>query len=269
MNSNFNADIWFLYKGLTSGGQFNVSVNTTSQYFTFSNNLHQSVSCFGGNTALANEINSNPQSNESFSWYEEWIETAETHPNAMSFSTLSLWSLISFASDPDVSGRSDDVRNAYYWIVQNPPKIQTSASFLISSDWGKFTLITPSATLLPDPAHPIDPNIASQVTFTGSSISWSSGTHYVFGSDILIRFLIENDGSSVDIEISRGNDGVTRGDGLGDATAVFGDGTYDNKGPSNIPGTNAVTYYNCPVTEVSQTTGTLVLEDGEQTVLEL
>ena len=113
VNSNFGADVDFLYKGLVSGGSFDASINTTSQYATFHTNLQKYVSCFGGDSSMAAKINSDPEGDDSFRNYQAWVNTTLLNPVVMSFSTMSVWSVMSSANDSNLNARSDDFEKAY------------------------------------------------------------------------------------------------------------------------------------------------------------
>lgn len=159
----------------------------------------------------------------------------------MTMQTMSLWELMTAAMDDDLNNRAGDIESAFTWIVANPATHQTKCSLTINSDWGEIGLLTPSAFILPDPANPPP---TDNITFSKTKIVWGQEHSHEFKRDVRIDFIIENDGSPVDIELSHGSDGSTAGSG--ECRATIGDTTYENSGIQDN-NWNTKWFYKCQV----------------------
>lgn len=139
----------------------------------------------------------------------------------MSYSTKELWVLMFESDDNEVSKAADDIEFAYNWIINHPQLYVTSGSIVIESDWAEIGLLTPSATIQPDPNIPVpDP---TNTVFQTTKILWGrEHSHdqrrmtikyvlrYIAYFPLLTcmsSFRIINDGSPLDIYISHGSDG--------------------------------------------------------------
>ena len=167
---NFNADVRAEFNGLTSGGKVDINVKGESQYATFEDSVQKTSSCLGGDPKLASPLDSDPTSESIFKTFQQWVETAGTRPNIMSFQTMTIWDLMNSANDSEVASRAADVQDAYQFIVENPEQHQTKARLVITSDWGEIGLLTPSAFIAPDPEHPATP----EAFFSSTKITWTS-----------------------------------------------------------------------------------------------
>lgn len=121
-----------------------------------------------------------------------------------------------------------DVQNAYQWIVSNPQVHQTKAVFTINSDWGEIGLLTPSTSIIPDPDAPVDPSLLNNLNFASTKITWGNEPSHQYQCDVTIAFIIKNNGSPVDIELSHGSDGDQPG--TGNCMVEFDGNNYQNNG---------------------------------------
>jgi len=162
----------------------------------------------------------------------------------MSVQIMTLWDLMSASDEPAVSSRSLDVQRAYEWIGANPQEHRTKCRFVINSDWGEIGLLTPSAFIMEDPDSPIDPSVKANLILSSTRITWGKERSHNFQRDVTIDFIIKNDGSPVDIELSHGSDGDTGGSGR--CSVSFNDKPYENSG---VKGNNWNTqwFYACEV----------------------
>ncbi|KAL8677443.1 MAG: hypothetical protein Q9186_006129 [Xanthomendoza sp. 1 TL-2023] len=202
VDQNFNADIGVEFNGLTTSGKVDASVNGSSQFRTFESSMGKSSSCKGGDRVLANGLDTNPRAVGIFDTYLQWINSTNTLPNVMSFQTMYIFDLMEAAKDNELARRATDVRKAYQWIVENPKQHVTRARMVITSDWAVVSLSTPSAYIMRDISMP-KPEGA---TFSTTGVEWNSGGR---GRelDVTIDFIIRNDGSPVDLELSHGSGG--------------------------------------------------------------
>ena len=172
MVHNFDADVAAEFNGLTKGGKFDIAVKGEAQYAEFEDSVQKTSSCLGGDPRLASPLGSDPSSDSVFETFKEWVNTTHTRPNVMSFQTMTLWDLMSGANDSEVAARGTDVQDAFSWIVENPEEHQTKARLTITSDWGEIGLLTPSAFILRDPAHPPP----TEAFFSSTKITWTSNS---------------------------------------------------------------------------------------------
>lgn len=235
---NFNADVAAKFNGLTKGGEFDINIKGESQYAEFEDSVQKASSCLGGDPELASPLDSDPSSDGVFETFKQWVNTTHTRPNLMSFQTMTLWDLMSGANDSEVAARGTDVQDAFSWIVENPEEHQTKARLTITSDWGEIGLLTPSAFILRDPAH----SAPVEAFFSSTKITWTSNS--ASQRFVEIEFIITNDGSPVDIELSHGSFGSTPGTGY---ISVSFDGiSYTNEGEHDN-NWNSQRYNACPV----------------------
>ncbi|KAL8808108.1 MAG: hypothetical protein Q9200_004411 [Gallowayella weberi] len=221
VDQNFNVDVGVEFNGLTTDGKVEAGVKGSSQFRTFEGSMGKASSCKGGDRVLANSIDTNPRAEGIFDTYLKWIDSTNTQPNVMSFQTMYLWDLMVSAKDSELARRATDLRNAYQWIVENPKQHVTRARMVITSDWAVISLATPSAYIMRDISIP-KPEGA---TFTTTAVEWNSGgrgkmlditvecvpttisrttLHQLTFND---SFIIRNDGSPVDLELSHGSGG--------------------------------------------------------------
>ncbi|RYP41090.1 hypothetical protein DL767_001251 [Monosporascus sp. MG133] len=205
VNQSFHANLSFAFKGLVTGGRIDEAVARTDQYRSFSNKMQQTCSCIGGDATLATAIISGATGDDDvYQKFQEWVKTRQQHPSIISIQTVTLWDVMSTSPDPEVSRRSRDVENAYLWIVSHPRRHRTKCRLTINSDWGEIGLLTPSAFILSDPDSPVQhPN----VSISSTKIHWGGKPDGYGHQHLAIDFIIENDGSPVDIELARGTDG--------------------------------------------------------------
>ncbi|MCJ1292858.1 hypothetical protein MMC34_004411 [Xylographa carneopallida] len=241
VDEKFAADVHAQYNGLTNGGKFDAEIKSTSQFKEFETLVQKSCDCFGGDPALALEIACAPENGDVYKYFTDWNKTAVNQPNVMSMETMAIWELMSLAADPKVYKRVDDFSNAYKWISSNPGVYITKCRFTINSDWGEIGLLTPSAFIEKDPASPPP---TDNVNFQTTKVSFGREHSYQFKRDVIVDFVIRNDGSPVDICLSHGSDGATKGSGA--CSVVIQGTTFDNKGVTDNFW-NTVNYYQCEV----------------------
>ena len=196
---------------------------------------------------MATVISSNTASdNELYSTYQGWIKTVQEEPGIMSMQLMTLWDVMASSDDEDVAKRNPDVQHAYQWVVSHPQEHWTKCRFVINSDWGEIGLLTPSAIILPDPEHPVDPSVLANTNLATTKITWGKEQSHSFQRDVTIDFIISNDGSPVDIELSHGSDGDSGGSGRCQVKFANSTDPYVNEG---VKGNNWNTqwFYQCEV----------------------
>ncbi|RYP14427.1 hypothetical protein DL765_006370 [Monosporascus sp. GIB2] len=252
VNQSFHANLSFAFKGLATGGRIDVSVAGTDQYKSFSNKMQKICCCVGGDATLATAIISGATGDDDvYQKFREWVKTHQQHPSIISIQTVALWDVMSTSPDPEVSRRSRDVENAYLWIVSHPRRHRTKCRLTINSDWGEIGLLTPSAFILSDPDSPVQhPN----VSISSTKIRWDGKPAGYGHQHLAIDFIIENDGSPVDIELARGNDGDRRGVPNGSCEVMINNRRYINRGARG-GGRNSEWFYKCEVNPDAWTIG--------------
>ncbi|KAI4168387.1 MAG: hypothetical protein LQ343_006472 [Gyalolechia ehrenbergii] len=151
VDQKFNVDVGAEFNGLTTKGKVDVDVKGESQYGTFEESVQRSSSCFGGDPDLSVSLGANPGADGVYDTFLKWSATAARGPNVMSFHSEPLWNIMNSAVDPVLAKRGPDVQKAYQWLVEHPEQHFTRARLIITSDWGEFGLLTPSAYIVPDP----------------------------------------------------------------------------------------------------------------------
>ncbi|OGM46427.1 hypothetical protein ABOM_004811 [Aspergillus bombycis] len=217
VNSNFKADIEAEFNGLTASGRFDASVKKTGQYKAFEKWMQKTCSCQGGDTIIGTKVYSDSTAEDVYRNYERWVEISQQTRGVMALQTRGLWELMAAAMDDELNNRVEDIEQAFDWIVGNPAIHQTKCTLVINSDWGEIGFLNPSAFIVQDPNSPPPPD---NTTFSSIKIIWGREHFHDFKGEIRIDFLIQNDGSPVDIELSHGGDGST---GSGACWAIIGD----------------------------------------------
>ncbi|CAN9356341.1 unnamed protein product [Alternaria alternata] len=215
------ADLSVAYNGLVTSGKIDASVKTEDQYKSYSKEVMQQVSCQGGNVSLSAKLNSSYQADDIYSTFQQWTQTSSLNPGVMNLEASPLWTIMSATFDPDILKHSNDVKNAFYWICENPAPHWTKGVVTINSDWGEFGITSPSGYIIQDPDQP--PTVDNLV-FSGTKIQWGKEHSHAFQRDVTIHFIIVNDGSGLNFELSHGSDGASSGSGRIDVT--FNDKTY-------------------------------------------
>ncbi|EEP80471.1 predicted protein [Uncinocarpus reesii 1704] len=230
------------FNGLTASGNFDASIKTTDQYKTFETSVQKNCSCQGGDTSIGTKIASDPTTTDVYTSYASWTKSSQTTPGVMTMQTMSLWELMTAAMDDTLNLRAGDVEKAFSWIVENPATHHTKCTLIVNSDWGEVGLLNPSAFIIPDPDNPPP---TDKTIFSRTKIRWGLEHSHDFQREIRIDFIIQNDGSPVDIELSHGSDGSTSGSGA--CSAIIGnEPQYDNTGIQDN-NWNTKWFYKCPV----------------------
>jgi len=173
----FNTNVKAKFNGIPSGGEFEDSVKAQGQYKQFSEYFQYLLTISGGGdrSKLAN-------TDGTYADYEEWIKSINEHsPGLLSFQVVEVWTLMKLAQSLVLRSYADPLYDAFMWIVGHPDIYKTAVSLdiqsgllvlhalaeslIISLDWAEFNLLTPSAVILPDTAHPYpDKNIVASDT---------------------------------------------------------------------------------------------------------
>lgn len=119
---------------------------------------------------MANKIEGSPESEEAGKAREEWIKTAAGKPNVSSFQVQPLWDVVRESGKKEVRDRMQDITDAFTWICANPRIHQTTCRFTVTSDWGDFSLLSPSAFIIPGKVTP------DFCTFSSTKVVWGKGT---------------------------------------------------------------------------------------------
>ncbi|KAI0055085.1 hypothetical protein BV25DRAFT_1922113 [Artomyces pyxidatus] len=231
VNTNWSVNVAAAFNGLVASGNFDLSIKSSDEYKQFSGFMQKTVSCFGGDPAIAGQLATQPQDEHVFTRFTTWANTARNTPDVMSLSLMEIWNLMSMASDSEVRDRADDIQSAFAWIVAHPRTHRTKCRFTVSSDWGEIGLLTPSAFILHDHEGPKLPDDVQ--VFNETKIRWGVEYSHVYQRDVSIDFIIENDGSPVDIQLSHGSSG--KGGSAGMCSVVIYQTTLtNNKNVDNV-----------------------------------
>jgi hypothetical protein len=147
VNEKFSSNVTAEYNGITAGGNFDASVESESQYKTFTEYVQKLVSVQGGDINLAINIVSNPTV---YANYDAWTKTILLRPDLMNFQTVEIWSLMKDASSSHLRQIANTIQDAFNYIVTHPQPYSTAVSLSIQSDWCEFGLLTPSAIIIPN-----------------------------------------------------------------------------------------------------------------------
>ena len=178
------ADLSVAYNGLVTSGKIDVSVQTESQYKSFSEEVMQQVSCRGGDASLSAKLNASYQADDIYLIFQQWVQSSTENPGVMALETMPLWTVMGATFDPDILKRALDVQSAFYWILQNPAPHWTKGAVTINSDWGEFGITSPSAYIIQDPDAP--PTIDNLV-FSGTKIQWGKEYSHTFQKDVTVK----------------------------------------------------------------------------------
>ncbi|KAI1619206.1 hypothetical protein EDD37DRAFT_584745 [Exophiala viscosa] len=209
------------YNGLVTSGKIDASVQSEDQYKSYSKEVMQQVSCQGGDVSLSAKLNTSYRADDIYSTFQQWAQSSTLNPGVMNLETTPLWTVMAATFDPDILKHSNDVKSAFYWILENPAPHWTKGVVTINSDWGEFGITSPSAYIIQDPDLP--PTVDNLV-FSGTKIQWGREYSHAFQRDVTINFIIVNDGSGLNFELSHGSDGASSKDGRIDVT--FNNNTY-------------------------------------------
>ena len=144
----------------------------------------QQVSCRGGDVALGSALNSSYREADIFETYTKWVDSAALSPGVMDLETSPLWTVMAATFDPDILKYANDVKTAFFWIMENPAPHWTKGVVTINSDWGEFGITSPSAHIIQDPNIPPDPD---NLIFTGTKIRWGKEHSHDFQRNVTIR----------------------------------------------------------------------------------
>ena len=240
VNENFLEDVKASFNGLV--GNFNEEIKGTDQYARFQNYVQELCTVSGGDEKLAAPIEQYPQGESSLNVYTKWLNDAGMKANITGFQTLPIWVLMTGADDARLAQRAEDFRTAYTYFVTHPQKHVTKCRLTVNSDWGDMNLLTPSAYIqFEDSIEP--PN---GTYYSSTKVGWQSPeTPPVPQRDVVIDFLIINDGTPIDIDLSHG---TVRAEapGTGNIQVSIGGIRYENDKTTGSP-VNRVPYYNLAV----------------------
>lgn len=178
------ADLSVAYNGLMTSGKIDASVQSEDQYKSYSKEVMQQVSCQGGDVSLSTKLNASYQADDIYSTFEQWTKSSTLNPGVMNLETTPLWTIMVATFDPDILKHSNDVKSAFYWILENPAPHWTTGVVTINSDWGEFGITSPSAYVIQDPDHP--PTVDNLV-FSSTKIQWGREHSHAFQRDVTIK----------------------------------------------------------------------------------
>lgn len=166
--SHFPDDVAAAYHGLPTAGKFNTSLAGQQQFKVFLKERHEEANCVGGDSNLAEQLVNNLDDPQIYNKFQSWSQSTDNAPTVISFVLMSVWDVISFASDPAVSGRALDVQKAFQWTLENPQEHWTRGIFSVTSDWGEIVLLNPGAYFLRPEGSP--PDFPANVQFESTKI---------------------------------------------------------------------------------------------------
>ncbi|KAM0167910.1 hypothetical protein ACHAPF_011522 [Botrytis cinerea] len=238
----FNVNVSAEYNGLTTGGKFDGSISTTDEYKNFQATVQKTCSCQGGDPQKAVTVSASPNDKDVYKHFNDWVQTTDKMPNVMSMQTAALWDVLAVAMDAELVDLAPSVEDVFKYIIAHPALHQTKCRFVINSDWGEMGLLTPSAFIRPDPENPA----GSEFLVTTTKVSWGREHSFQYERDKTVDFIIENDGSPIDIMLSHGSNGDQVGSGK--CQVSFTNKAYENAG---IKGNNwnSQWFYGCDVNQ--------------------
>ncbi|KAF8420253.1 hypothetical protein EV426DRAFT_701811 [Tirmania nivea] len=224
--ANFGTNIQAAFNGITSGGHFDVKIRESEEHKIFEERMEWSCACIGGDPALNAKLTSGLTTRDSFCRYQDWITTAMARPDLSSVHTQSLWDIMNMTFDPELTARASDIEKAYYYFVPEldlPLTSTVRCIFEFRSDWAELLLLSQGAKIRIDSENPP----SEKIVFTEKSLRWSSGG--LFTKLCMFYFLLENDGSPVQIRMSHSDWGRQVGDSSGWCSATISGRTYEAK----------------------------------------
>lgn len=202
------------FDGLTTKGHVDGTISGSSEYKSYSLKCGNVVSCRGGDATLASKISANTaQSGSTWATYEEWVATTQESPDIMSFQLANIWDVMSASSNPDVFNKVNDVKAAYHYLTSYPTVHLTKCTLSVSSDWGEFGLLNPSGFVTRNTEIPEDPLAAGNTVYAPTRVTFGKEHSYIYQRAVTVSFIVQNDGSAFDIELSHGSNGEQPGTG--------------------------------------------------------
>ncbi|KAK1219935.1 hypothetical protein PQX77_017329 [Marasmius sp. AFHP31] len=236
VNKKFSASVSASYKGVFTSGEFDGSVTSEEQYKEFLSMKSADVAIQGGEIAAGIYFVQNPDKMEA---YKAWGDTVKTYPNATSFATMEIWTLLSASLSSELKAAANDIQKAFNHLKYHKEVHETPITLSIESDWAEFGLLTPSAVISKDP----DADLPEHTIFRETKVQWGrEHSHDYKRQDI--RFVVINDGSPIDFYLSHGSDNGPHGKGR--VLLVTNQGTYENKEITDN-NWNTAWYYQKPV----------------------
>jgi hypothetical protein len=178
------ADLSVAYNGLVTSGKIDASVQSEDQYKSYSREVMQQVSCRGGDVTLSAKLNASYKADDVYSTFLQWVQSSTLNPGVMNLDASPLWTIMAATFDPDILKHSNDVKSAFYWILENPAPHWTKAVVTINSDWGEFGITSPSAYIIQNPDMP--PTVDNLI-FSGTKIQWGKEHSHAFQRDVTIK----------------------------------------------------------------------------------
>ncbi|KAG2146795.1 hypothetical protein DEU56DRAFT_931054 [Suillus clintonianus] len=198
VNEKFGGDVVAAFDGIPYGGKYDHSLPNEPQYKTFLEYMQKLVSVSGGDPKYALAVAANPSC---YATYESWLKSVTNTPRStvLNLQTEEIWVLMRRSTDMLLKYFADQLEAAFTYILAHPKHHKTAVVFEIESNWAEFNLLTPNATVGPDPKHlyPFG-TIASN-----TRVKWSHN----YAARRTLRFFIINDGSPIDFSISHGSGG--------------------------------------------------------------
>ncbi|KAI5984015.1 hypothetical protein EDC04DRAFT_1705016 [Pisolithus marmoratus] len=236
VNAMFNTDVKAKFNGIPSGGVYDASVTTQDQYKKFSEYFQYLVTVSGGGdrSKLAN-------TDGTYNDYQTWIQSIKEYsPGLLSFQVIEVWTLMKLAESDVLRSYADPLYDAFIWIVGHPDVYKTAVSLTIESDWAEFSLLTPSAVIVPDPDSPYP---SQNTVASDTRVQWGKEHSHDYQRQTL-KFFVVNDGSPIDFSISHGSQAGPSSRGV--AIVTMEGNTYRNDSITDDIW-NTLWYYKAPV----------------------
>ncbi|KAF8319342.1 hypothetical protein DL93DRAFT_2074954 [Clavulina sp. PMI_390] len=205
VDSEFEADVAFAYKGVSSNGRFDASIRNSCQYSKFSNRKSQQISVQGGDPRLADYLSSAYSNVSNHENFLDWVQTSYENPDLISVSVDSMWDVFSSAQSDVLYYAAPNLKRAFHWIVQNPAPHWTPVALSLNTDWARFRLLTPGAYIVEDPQHPYTDIHGASLTKNQVQIGHEHS--HMFTEHPIVKFYVVNDGSPFDFTLSHGSGG--------------------------------------------------------------
>ena len=177
----FEAHVQVKYKGVGSA-EADAGVKNSSEYKEYNEVINKNCSCKGGDADSARQIEGAPEDGKTGDWRSQWLSSLGKNPHVLSLAVQTLWEVMTASEDDKVAALSNQVAAAYDWFCQNPQKHITAGLMTVTSDWGSFCLLNPSATLKLNDG--LSEDIKKSISTSPTSIGWSGMGNGVLGLGI-------------------------------------------------------------------------------------
>ncbi|KAI0059296.1 hypothetical protein BV25DRAFT_1138446 [Artomyces pyxidatus] len=162
--------------------------------------------------------------------------------DAPALTLMDIWTALSTSPDCALRERSADMQRAFASLARRTHR--TPCRLVINTDWAELVLLSPGARIVPGAGAPPDTSFSATTVKCGVELS------YNFLQNRVVDFDILNDGTPVNVQMSRGFDGTDKGNHNGRCSVnIFGHQYDHDKYQDNA--WNTASFYQCAVNPVA------------------